>query len=94
MSDSALLGERETAVLRWRCRRGLVENDLFLDRFFAAFGERLSTAQASGLSALMALPDNDLLDLFLRRAEPRDGLDTPEVKSVLEQLRQPSMARP
>ena len=94
MSDLALLGERETAVLRWRCRRGLVENDLFLDRFFAASGPRLSTAQASGLSALMALPDNDLLDLFLRRTEPSDGLDTPEVKSVLEQLRQPPMARP
>jgi antitoxin CptB len=87
MAEEALLDEREVAILRWRSRRGLVENDLFIERFFAAHGPRLTQRQARGLTALMDLSDNDLLDLLLRRKEPTEALDTPEVKEVLEQLR-------
>jgi antitoxin CptB len=29
-----LLDERDLSKLRWRCRRGLLENDLFIERFF------------------------------------------------------------
>jgi antitoxin CptB len=86
--EQALLDERETAVLRWRCRRGLVENDLFIERFFQTHGPRLTTGQARGLTALMDLPDNDLLDLLLCRKEPAQALATRQVKQVLDQLRQ------
>ena len=81
------LDERSLSKLRWRCRRGLLENDLFVERFFRRHGDALTTRQAAGLMALMDLPDNDLLDLLLRRAQPQGGLDTPEVRDVLEQLR-------
>jgi len=33
MDDHALLDERALSKLRWRCRRGLLENDLFIERF-------------------------------------------------------------
>jgi antitoxin CptB len=36
----------------------------------------------------MDLPDNDLLDLLLRRREPDGELDQPDVKAVLDLLRQ------
>ncbi len=35
----------------------------------------------------MNLADNDLMDLFLRRTEPKGDLDTPEVTAVLEMVR-------
>ncbi|MBT9487208.1 MAG: succinate dehydrogenase assembly factor 2 [Rubrivivax sp.] len=85
-----LIGERDLSKLRWRCRRGLLENDLFVDRFFRRFEETLTTRQAEGLTALMDLSDNDLLDLLLARREPQDGLDRPEVHEVLAQMRSPS----
>ena len=44
---------------------------------------------ARGLDDLMALSDNDLLDLLLARKEPEGELDRPEVRDVLAQLRQP-----
>ena len=81
------LGERELSKLRWRCRRGLLENDLFIERFFRRFEETITTRQADGLSALMDLSDNDLLDLLLARSEPQDELDRPEVHEVLAQMR-------
>ena len=65
-----LLGERELSKLRWRCRRGLLENDLLIEKFFSKHSATLTTAQAKGMNDLMDLTDNDLLDLLLRRKEP------------------------
>jgi antitoxin CptB len=73
--------------LKWRCRRGLLENDLFIERFFKRHEETLTVAQARGLEALMALPDNDLLDLLLARREPDGELACIEVRDVLALMR-------
>ena len=81
------LDERSLSRLRWRCRRGLLENDLFVQRYFRRHEETITTRQAAGLSSLMDLPDNDLLDLLLSRTEPRGPLDRPEVHEVLAQMR-------
>jgi antitoxin CptB len=81
------LDERGLSKLRWRCRRGLLENDLFIERFFRQYEETITIRQAEGLLALMDLPDNDLLDLLLRRTALQGELDQPNVREVLEQLR-------
>lgn len=93
MDDTALLDERSLSKLKWRCRRGLLENDLFIERFFARHESGLTVRQARALDALMDLPDNDLLDLLLRRTEPKDALATEEVVELLTLLRtgQPSV---
>jgi len=82
-----LLGERELSKLRWRCRRGLLENDLFIERFFAQHAATLTVRQADGVMVLMDLADNDLLDLLLRRKEPQGETDIPEVHEVLALMR-------
>ena len=82
-----LLGERALSKLKWRCRRGLLENDLFIERFFRNHEARLTVRQADALGQLMDLADNDLLDLLLRRREPEGELDTPDVRAVLQMLR-------
>ena len=94
MAEDRLLEERERNVLRWRCRRGLVENDLFIEQFFATYGSDLTERHALGLNLLMDLADNDLLDLLLRRKEPAGEVDTPEVREVLEQMRRRAPATP
>ena len=88
MSDDALLDERSLSRLRWRCRRGLLENDLFVERFFTRHGDHLTQRQAQGLQALMDLSDNDLLDLLLARRQPEGSLDLPQVREVLAQMRE------
>lgn len=82
-----LLDDRERAKLHWRCRRGLLENDLYIENFFTRFGPALTWRQARGMNALMDLADNDLLDLLLKRREPEGTLDTEEVREVLGMLR-------
>ena len=72
--------------LRWRCRRGLLENDLLLERFFARPGA-VTQAESNGLYLLMELADNDLLDLFLGREQPTAPLARPEVRLVIDAVR-------
>jgi antitoxin CptB len=84
---NAPLDATELNRLKWRCRRGLLENDLFIERFFRRHEEALTVRQAAGLAALMDLSDNDLLDLLLARREPDGELDRPEVIEVLGMLR-------
>ena len=82
-----LLDERALSKLRWRCRRGLLENDLLIERFFGRYAGSLTVAQARGLHALMDLADNDLLDLLLWRKEPEVDITTMEMNEVLGMLR-------
>ena len=87
--QSALVDARSLSKLKWRCRRGLLENDLFVERFFAKHEATLTENQAQGLRQLMELSDNDLLDLLLARTEPEGDLAQPEVIEVLRLMRTP-----
>ena len=95
MTDE-LLGERELSKLRWRCRRGLLENDLLIEKFFQRFETTLTIAQAKGLNDLMDLSDNDLLDLLLKRKEPADlpETDAKASASTVEALLVLNLLRP
>ena len=84
-----LLDERGLSKLRWRCRRGLLENDLFVERFFVRYESQLTQSQAHGLLVLMDLADNDLLDLLLARKEPEGEWVCPEAVQVLGMMRMP-----
>ena len=83
-----LVDERALSKLRWRCRRGLLENDLFVERFFASHAAGLTERQARGLQVLMDLSDNDLLDLLLARVQPEGVLLDADVLEVLRLMRE------
>ena len=83
----APLSERSLSKLRWRSRRGLLENDLLIERFFIQYAAGMSVGQARGMYVLMDLSDNDLMDLLLRRKELQPEISTQEVCEVLEMLR-------
>jgi antitoxin CptB len=88
------LDARRLSRLKWRCRRGLLENDLLIERFFRRHESSLTARQADGLEALMELADNDLLDVLLaRRALPAGLQDREDVLEVLALLRERSKER-
>ena len=91
--NDALIDERALSKLRWRCRRGLLENDLFIERFFERFATTLTVSQSLALGELMDLSDNDLLDLHLARqslAQIDVNLDRDDIREVLKMLRKPA----
>ncbi len=98
----ALLDERAMSKLRWRCRRGLLENDLLIEKFFRRHEATLTVSQAQGLNDLMDLSDNDLLDLLLQRREPdqlaeesaKVSASTYAAREVLNLIRAAATGRP
>lgn len=87
-----LLDQRGLSKLRWRCRRGLLENDLLIERFFNRFESTLTRSQAQALGDLMGLGDRDLLDLQLARkslGQIDTALDRTDTREILAMLRQP-----
>ena len=81
------LGERRLSKLKWRCRRGLLENDLFIERFFERHESRMTERQAQAMETLMDLSDHDLMDLFMRRTEPDPACADADVVELLRLLR-------
>jgi antitoxin CptB len=77
------MDSRALERLKWKSRRGLLELDIVLERFWGRAGATMDTVEAAALERLLALPDNDLLDLVMGRA------DTPEahLRTVLDKLR-------
>ncbi|MEQ4618531.1 MAG: succinate dehydrogenase assembly factor 2 [Corticimicrobacter sp.] len=84
---AALLSELDRTRLRWRARRGLLENDLIITRFLDAWETTLTDEDVASLTQLFELGDNELLDLLLARKEPDGALDTPEIRTMLGRLR-------
>ncbi len=86
------LSNAELYRLKSDARRGLLENDLILQRFFERYGAQLNAEDGKVLSQLLALEDNDLMDLLIGR---KDSVATLEkvsqeasFKVVLQRLRQ------
>ena len=69
--------------LRWRCRRGMLENDLILARYLDARGSAMTAEEVVALDRLLDLPDDELWDLIAGRSEPAD----PGLLPVVAQLR-------
>ena len=86
LDRNAPLGERALSKLRWRCRRGLLENDLFIERFFNRYATHITVGQARGMYILMDLSDNDLMDLFMKRKPLGADIESEEVSEVLSLL--------
>ncbi len=81
------LTELERARLRWRARRGLLENDLISTRYLDAYEAELTDDDVAALTQLFEMGDNDLLDLLLARKELEGALDTPRLRSIIGQMR-------
>ncbi len=74
--------ERRLARLRWRCRRGMLENDIVLERFLAARGAAITDEEVAMLDRLLDLTDNDLWDLIAGRVEADDVSLAPMVRAL------------
>jgi len=75
------------ARLRWRSRRGLLENDLILTRFLDAHEITLSDDDVDALTRLLELPDNELMGLLLGQHDPEGDLSLPHITALLMRLR-------
>lgn len=82
------LSELERARLRWRARRGLLENDLIITRFLDQFETELTNTDVAALSLLFEMGDNELLDVLLGRTQLEGVYDTPHIRRLVAQMQE------
>ena len=63
---------KEFERARWRCRRGMLELDIVLQRFMDLHYRQLDDTQLLQFERLLALPDNDLWELICARQVNRN----------------------
>ena len=68
--------------LRWRCRRGMLENDLVLARYLDARGDAILAEDVAALDRLLDLSDGELWDVIAGRTEPGDPALVPLVSAL------------
>lgn len=93
MSDTKNMTEEEVRRLSWRCRRGLLELDIVLQRFSQNHVATLNAQELLVFDSLLDLPDNEFLNVVTSRISflnveflVAKKLDVLAMKSVLIKL--------
>lgn len=72
------------AKLTWRCRRGMLELDLMLNRFIQQKLDHLSETELTTFQQLLEQPDPDLYAWLMGYEQPQDAT----VRDFIEYIRQ------
>jgi antitoxin CptB len=72
----------EARALRWRCRRGMKELDVLLERYAAAALPRADAAERRLLARLLEQPDPQLAGYFLGGQVPLE----PEMAALVTRI--------
>jgi antitoxin CptB len=65
--------------LKWKCRRGLLELDIVLQRFLP----HVADEETGPLNQILDLPDNDLWDIVIGRSDQY----APHLNKIVARLR-------
>jgi antitoxin CptB len=71
-AEAEAAGDLERRRLIWRCRRGMKELDVLLERYTRHVNGSMSIAEGRALAALLELADPQLADYLFGHAVPND----------------------
>jgi len=72
------------ARMHWRCRRGMLELDIVLQRFIDNHYEQLDEHQLELFEVLLSLPDHDLWNMIICPPKESDNQFQPVLKLLQE----------
>ncbi len=81
-----MLSDVDLSRLRWRCRRGFLENDLVLERLLSARGNQFTDDEHTQLKTLLELDDNALWDIIAGRTNEFPADTSPMVQTLRDTL--------
>ena len=70
--------------LRWRCRRGIKEMDLLLEKFLSEIYPRLDTEEKQGFERFLEEADLDMIGWITGKTRP----DNPAYEKFIQRLQQ------
>ena len=75
--------EQEIARLKWQCRRGMLELDMFLQSYLDKCYENETPEERLNFTVLLKFPDQELLEYLMLRKAP----DEKEFTHVISKIR-------
>lgn len=87
MLNTFAMSEVEMRRLSWRCRRGMLELDIVLQRFAEHQLPYLDVAELSAFDILLDFPDNEFLDVVTDKLRVDPALSTPAMQRLITKLR-------
>jgi antitoxin CptB len=78
-----MLTKTEKARIAWHCRRGMLELDLILQKFFEECIDKLDAQQIASFNELLSATDPELFAWFMGHEEPT----TPELVKIVSFIR-------
>jgi len=89
MRNANNMTDEEMRRLSWRCRRGLLELDIVLQRFSENHLTGLSDQELAAFDCLLDYPDNHFLDVVTARIEvtANNHVNAAVMQQVLKKLR-------
>ncbi|MBX9675568.1 MAG: succinate dehydrogenase assembly factor 2 [Methylotenera sp.] len=88
MLNAENIKDAELRRLAWRCRRGMLELDIVLQRFIALHFNDITLAQLKAFDDLLDLPDNDFWTLISSDIVTPKNPDTVDVVNKIRALKQ------
>jgi antitoxin CptB len=82
--------DAEARALLWRCRRGMKELDVLLERYAAAALPRAGACERRQLARLLERPDPELVGYFLAGEVPAE----PEMAALVTRITESALPRP
>ena len=93
MLNAENIKDAELRRMAWRCRRGMLELDIVLQRFIAQHFNQLTLDELSAFDALLDLPDNELWNV-LQMKNLHLKSKTKVQQTVIDKLRSILMSKP
>ena len=85
-SSFTLMTDIEKRRLSWRCRRGLLELDIVLQRFSEQYLPTLSQEELNAFDLLLDYPDNIFLDVITQRKTVEECHQTQAMQRLIQKL--------
>ena len=90
MRDAQWETEAEARALLWRCRRGMKELDVLLERYAEAVLPQAGACERRLLARLLERPDPELVGYFLAGEVPAE----PEMAALVTRIAESALPRP
>lgn len=87
MLSAENIKDAELRRLTWRCRRGMLELDIVLQRFIMLHFNDLTLTQLQALDELLALPDNDFWALISGHSMASNNAGEADVLNKIKALK-------
>ena len=87
MLNAENIKDAELRRLAWRCRRGMLELDIVLQRFVKQYFDGLTLTELNAFDDLLELPDNDFWTLVSSNKVTPKNADTLSVVNKIRAIK-------